>query len=152
LLYLLARGRVRPAITALAWVAAYALFGLAELGPAPYIAFFTYQLPRLASGQAFAFFLGRAEMLAGNFGVYALPLKLRGRGVLGMTLAAAAWLSWIYGAILTAVTVVAARRASGTRIDHLQRWLAILNLAALRSPLAPYVYVTSGVIWLLTLL
>ena len=152
LIYLLARGRVRSVLAVGAWVVVYALLGLAAFGPAPYVAFFQYQLPRLASGEAFAFFLGRPDMLAGNFGVYALPLKLRGLGVPGMTLGISSALTWGYSLLLLLVTVLAARRSAGTRIDHAQRWLAVLNLAALRSPLAPYLYVTSGSIWLLTLL
>ena len=152
LVYLLARGRWRPVLAVVAWVAVYALLGLAVLGPAPYVAFARYQLPRLASGEAFAFFLGRPLMLVGNLAVYALPLKLRGLGVPGMTLGVSSALMAIYGVLLLPVTVLASRRSSGSRIDQAQRWLAVLNLAALRSPIAPYLYVASGTVWLLTLL
>ena len=150
--YLLARGRVRPVLSVMVWIAVYSLLCLAEFGPAPYVAFFRYHLPRLASGEAFAFFLGRPALLAANFGVYALPLKLRGLGVPGMTLELSSVVTWIYTLLLLLATIVAARRGSGSRVDSAQRWLAVLNLGALRSPLAPYMYVTSSTIWLLTLL
>jgi hypothetical protein len=152
LVYLVARGRSRAVLAVLGWTLVYGLVGLLALGLAPYEAFFRYQLPRLASGAAFAFFLGRPMMLAGNFSVYALPLKLRGLGLPWMTLGFSSALSWVYLVLLVVAAFVAARRTSGSRLDQAQRWLALLNLAALRSPLAPYVYVMSGIVWLLTLM
>ena len=152
LVYLLARGRYRPVLAFGAWIIAYAVLGLVVLGPAPYVAFARYQLARLTSGEAFAFFLGRPLLLLGNLSVCALPLKLRAFGVPGMTLGVSSALMSIYGVLLLPVTFLASRRSSGSRIDQAQRWLAVLNLAALRSPLAPYLYVASGTIWLLTLL
>jgi hypothetical protein len=151
LVYMLARGRIRSVLAAMAWIVAYGILGLLVLGPAPYVAFVRYQLPRLASGEAFAFFLGRPSMLAGNFSLYALPLKLRGLGVPGMTLGLSSAVTLIYTLVLIGTAVVAARRGSRDRLDDAQRWLALLNLAALRSPLAP-LYATSGSVWLLTLL
>jgi hypothetical protein len=152
LLYLIVRGRWRAVMAVVGCIMAYGLLGLIVLGPEPYVAFLRYQVPRLASGAAFAFFLGRPAMLARNFSLYALPLKLRGLGVPGMTLGTSSALSSAYLLLLLVVGVVAARRTSGSRLDQAQRWLALLNLAALRSPLAPYVYVLSGTIWLLTLI
>jgi hypothetical protein len=152
LVYLLVRGRSRSVLAVLGWTAAYGLLGLLVLGPTPYDAFFRYHLPRLSSGAAFAFFLGRPMMLAGNLSIYALPLKLRGLGIPGMTLGLSSALGWGYLVLLVVAAFVAARRSSGSRLDQAQRWLALLNLAALRSPLAPYVYVVSGIVWLLTLM
>lgn len=152
LVYLVARGRSRSVLAVVGWTVAYGLLGLLILGPAPYDAFFRYQLPRLANSTAFAFFLGRPMMLAGNFSLYALPLKLRALGIPGMTLGRSSALNWAYLVLLVVAALIAARRTSGTRLDQAQRWLALLNLAALRSPLAPYVYVLSGTVWLLTLM
>ena len=125
LVYLLARGRWRPVLAVVAWVAVYALLGLAVLGPAPYVAFARYQLPRLASGEAFAFFLGRPLMLVGNLAVYALPLKLRGFGRSGDDPRSLVGVDGDHGVLLLPVTVLASRRSSGSRINQAQRWLAV---------------------------
>ncbi len=151
LVYLLARRRVRPVATTAVFIAAYALAALVVLGPAPYVAFFGYQLPRMANGTAFAF-AWRTSNVWGNFGVASLPPRLRILGVKGLPWGSSTYLAWLYGVLLLPLTVVAARRTSGSRLDLAQRSLALLNLAALRSPYAAFGYVTSGVVWLLTLL
>ena len=135
-------------ILTLAGVVAYAFAGLVLLGPAPYVAFVTYQLPRIASGEAFASFASNPV----NIAVYSLPLKLRALGVVGLPDNAPSTLSWIYGLALVPLAIASARRSANTRIDSAQRWLAILNLAALRSPYAGFPYANAGTVWLLTLL
>jgi len=50
------------------------------------------------------------------------------------------WLAW------------RARLASLNRRFQAMAWLALLNLAALRSPVAPSAYVTGPILWLLALL
>jgi hypothetical protein len=152
LVVLLARRQWRQAALVGGWMAAYTLLGLVVLGPAPLVAFFGYQLPRIASGAAFAFQLGRPGLLAESFAAYVLPLKLRAFGVPGMTLGVASTVGKAYGAALVAVAVVAARRGTGSRLDDAQRTLALLGLAGLASPIAPYPYAVAGTVWLLTLL
>ncbi len=151
LVYLVAQRRTRAVVWTFVWLAGYGLLALAVLGRAPFVAFVSYHLPRLASGDAFAFFLGRPSMLTGNFGAYALPLKLRAFGVPGMTLATAAFVRQAYLVLLVPIAFAAARRAR-SRLDTAERALALANLAALGSPLAPDFYVVSGVVWLVTLL
>lgn len=55
----------------LVFAAIYAIAGLLVLGPGPFIAFFTYHLPRVASGEAFAFFLNTDLTVTTNASVYA---------------------------------------------------------------------------------
>lgn len=154
LLVLLARRDWR----ALAWTAgfgvAFGLLGLAILGPAPYAAFFGYQLPRIASGAAFEFtHLGQnAVFLASrNFSVTGVAEKLRLLGAPAAMLVAARAAAWTYTLALIPLALRVARVAP-SRVGGLLAGLALLNLAALRSPLAPAFYVTAPVLWVLVLL
>jgi hypothetical protein len=141
---------------ALGWTAAFAvafsLVGLAILGPKPYAAFFGYQLPRIASGAAFAFtHLGRNAVFltSRNFSIEALGAKLRLLDQGPALLAMARVVTWLYTMTVLMLAVLAAR-APRTRVEHLLAWLALLNLAALRSA-APSMYVMAPVLWMLVL-
>jgi hypothetical protein len=150
LLYLAIRRRGRPIVWTVAFAAAYTLAGLLVLGPEPYRAFLEYHLPRIASGEAFSFFLRSDLTLAGNASIYAIPFKLQRLGVPGMSALLASSLMWMYTALLVGATVVAARRRQLTSGPVV--WLALLTLGSLRSPDAPNVYVSASGLWLLTLL
>jgi len=149
-LYLLAQRRWRPVISTAAWSLAWVLLGLAVLGWAPYEAFFDYQLPRISSGEAFAFFLRSDLTIASNWGIYGLPIKLGRLGVPGMTTEVASVLSWLYTIPVVVVAVLAARRRGAADVQPLF-WLALLCLGSLRSPLAPNVYIGAPALWLLAL-
>ncbi|HTO09541.1 MAG TPA: glycosyltransferase family 87 protein [Myxococcota bacterium] len=153
LVALLARRRWRDlAWTALGgvvlWAAAWAL-----LGPEPFRAFFGYQLPRLASGAAFSF-AERPEtpafVVSRNFSAYGLAAKLRALGVSGASPAVGQVISGGYTLLLLWLAFTA--REGVTRLERAQRWLALLSLAALRSPVAPSAYVVVPSLWLLCLL
>jgi len=143
---------------ALAWtsvfVVVFALLGLVVLGSAPYTAFFSYQVPRMVSGAAFHFTHEGAHavfLASRNFSIVALTEKLRLLGATGGVLTAAAMLPWLYTAALVVIAALTARGAQ-TRTGLLLTWLALLNLAALRSPMAPSAYVLAPVLWMLALL
>jgi hypothetical protein len=151
LVYLALRRRSRPILWTLAFAAAYTLAGLLVLGPAPYRAFFEYHLPRVASGEAFSFFLNSDLTVATNASVYSIPFKLQRLGVPGMSAPLATALTWLYTALLVGAIVFAARRHRHSGLEPAV-WLGILTLGSLRSPDAPNVYVGTSALWLLTLL
>ena len=151
LIYLALRRRTRALLWTMAFAAAYVLAGLLVLGPAPYRAFIEYHLPRVASGEAFSFFLSSDLTVATNASVSAIPFKLQRLGVPGMSTALATILTWIYTALLAGVVVVVARRHRPSVLEPIV-WLGILTLGSLRSPDAPNVYVGASALWLLALL
>lgn len=151
LVLLFARRRWRELAYTVGFAAAYGILALAVLGPAPFVAFFTYQLPRIASGAAFSFFLRDPFFISRNVSVYGVVFKLRELGVPGMTRGVASALSWLYTVVLVWLAWRAAR-VERTRLGEAQLWLALLTLAALRSPLAPSAYAVAPILWLLTLL
>jgi hypothetical protein len=154
LVVLLARREWR----ALGWTAAFgvvfALVGLAVLGPDPYRAFIAYQLPRLASGAAFEFTHNGAHevfLISRNFSIAGLGAKLRVLGAPDAWISAVGIAPWIYLVGLLALAWFTAR-ARRTRVGQLILWFSLLNLAALRSPIAPSAYVLAPVLWVLALL
>ena len=159
-LFLLAAGRRRP----VAWTLAVSLVlsGLAlwSLGTGPFTDFFVYQLPRLGSGEAFPW-VEVPSVAPLNGSIYGLLTKLRAFGVPGTDKAAGSVICHLYGIAVLALAWVAARRLqraatilgpSGLRLRQAQAWLALLSLAAARSPFLPDVYATLGSLWLMTLL
>lgn len=136
------------AITAVAW---------AVLGSAPFVAFAQYQLPRLASGEAFAF--GevwpeiRELVIADNQGAYGLVLKLQEMGVPALDTGVARWTSKLFALAVVALTALWARREqAASRRQRAVSWLAILGLGSLLSTGAFGDYVPLAATWLLTFL
>jgi hypothetical protein len=150
LIYLAIRRRGRPILWTVIFVAIYVLVGLLVFGPEPYRAFLGYQVPRVASGRAFSFFVRNDLTLAANSSVYAIPFKLQRLGVPGMSAPLANGLVWIYTAMLLGATIVAAYRKRESTLEPAV-WLGLLTLCSLRSPEAPNVYVGTSALWLLTL-
>jgi hypothetical protein len=149
---LLARRQYRGAAWTIAWCAAFVVLGMVVLGLAPYRAFIEYQVPRLQSGQAFAFALNDPLAIAANESIHAIPSKLRSLGVhvpasyasIGPVLTA------IYVAAVVAIAAFAGEEP--TRRARAAGWLALLVLTSLLSPFAPNLYATVPMLWLLTLL
>lgn len=135
--------------------AALTVLALAVLGPAPFVAFADYHLPRLLGGEAFAFADAwpevRDALVAGNVSPWALVTKLEILGVPGVGPALAKPANWLYSLLVLVVAVVAARRVRD-RSGAAQVWLALLTLASLRSPGAWGDYVPVASLWLLTFL
>jgi Glycosyltransferase family 87 len=151
-LVLVARRRWR----AVGWVAGFALvyvaMTLALFGTRPFVAFFGYRLPHLASFNApdvsVPFVV---KLVAINHAVAFIPFKLQALGVPGMSRGLALALSWVYTAGVLAATVAVGRAPAETRLGEAARWLALLHLAALRSPFVPDAYALITPLWLLTL-
>ncbi len=150
LVYLLARRRWREVAWTLGACVVFSLVGLAVLGWTPFEAFLGYQLPRIHTGEAFAFYEHEALVVSRNLGIPGLVTKLHWFGVPGMTHGVGATLGWLFTFLLFWLAWAAGRRAEG-RVAEARVWLALLTLGALRSPLAPP-YVTISTLWLLTVL
>jgi MFS family permease len=133
----------------------FVLLGLLALGSDPFVAFLSYQLPRLVNGEAFSF-IERADVpvfiLARNFSIYGIVAKLRLLGVAGVGSATAQALTWAYTALVLWLAWKVGRNATLDRRSHVMLWIGLLSLASLRSPVAPSAYVTASFLWLLALL
>lgn len=143
---------------ALAWSVAFSLLYLGVavlvLGAAPFQDFVNYELPRIASGEVWAFLElpGLEGVIAMNDSVPGLVLKLRVLGVDGMGLKQMAAVAWVWSIALLVFAWLAARRAKDmTRIGQACVWIALLGLAALRSPFVPDDYGLFPALWLWTL-
>jgi hypothetical protein len=154
LIPLLIQRRWRAVGWTAAFVGGYTLLAWLVLGSGPFAAFLNYEMPRLQSGEAFAFARWlpeyATEIIARNQTPFALIAKLNELGVPGMTDELARSVNWVYSFFVLGLAIWAARTAAG-RTHQAQVWLALLNLAALRSPGA-FVYHVVGSLWLLTLL
>ena len=153
---LLAQRRFRE----IGWTAAFGLgftaLTLGVFGWAPFEAFFTYHLPRLGSGAAFAFDEVWPEIadlvVADNQGIFGLVVKLGALGVAGMTKATAAWVSRLFTIAVLALGFFAGRRVlASDRLVQAAGWLGLLGLASLASPGAWGDYVPVTAVWLLSL-
>jgi hypothetical protein len=150
-LYLLFRRQWRSAGWAIGCAAAITLIALAVLGPAPFHAFLSYQLPRLSSGEALETVFVHDLAIVGNQSIYGLVQKLGLLGVPGMSGRSAATVSWLYNLVLLGLVALAAR-PDPSRARQALVWLALLQLASLRSPFLPDTYAQFSLVWMLTLL
>jgi hypothetical protein len=142
--YLLAARRFAAAAWTAAFGVVYALVALALFGTRPFVDFFVYHLPRIASGETFAFLVEPRPSMS-NLGVFGVPFKLRLLGWAGSE--ADAWalarqLSWGYTLVLVGLAVWAGWRhktPEGGRAGAalLGVWFGLLALGSLRSPYAP---------------
>ena len=152
--YLLATRRWRAALWTFGFFLIYSLIAYAEMGPKPFESFVHYELPRIANGEAWAWLEneGLEAVVAINDSVPGAVLKLRQLGVPGMTRGAETIVSWIWTALAVLLTVLAARRAQQqSRLERAASWLAILAVAAFRSPFVPDTYGLFPVVWLWSL-
>lgn len=138
----------------LAWVTGAAgtilALAFAILGMAPFRAFVTYQLPRLASGAAFESLFAHPDTIAANQSIFGLVQKLDLLGAPGMGGTTAAAVTWIYTGALIAVVAVRAR-ATLDRASQALLWLVLVQLASLRSPFTPDTYAAFPLVWMLVL-
>jgi hypothetical protein len=81
----------------------FVLLGLLVLGIDPFVAFGSYQLPRIVNGEAFSF-IERADipvfLISRDFSIYRIITKLRPLGIAGIGSATAHALAWAYTAVL----------------------------------------------------
>lgn len=142
--WLLASRRWAAAAWTVLFAGLYALLALLLFGARPYEDFLGYHLPRLASGETFAF-LSQPLPSMSNLGVFGVPFKARIAGWGGSE--ADAWalarqLAWGYTLVLFVVAVSSGwRRPAPTtprgRAVMLGEWFGLLALGAMRSPFAP---------------
>lgn len=142
--WLLASRRWAAAAWTVLFAALYAALAVALFGTRPYADFIGYHLPRLASGETFAF-LSEPMAAMSNLGVFGVPFKLRLAGWSGSE--ADAWalarqLAWVYTLVLFVVAAWSGwrRRDPSTtheRVVMIGEWFGLLALGALRSPFAP---------------
>lgn len=153
---------VRRQWRSLAWTAAAGTFfcGLAlwVVGWQAFEAFFTYHLPRLQSGETFAFAEAWPELgdiiMADNQGVAGLVGKLRALGISAMTPEVGRWLTKIAQLAIVAVVALGTIRIERLDADRGARalfWFGILGLGSLTSPGAFGDYVPLTATWMLTL-
>jgi alpha-1,2-mannosyltransferase len=150
LVWLLARQRFRALGWTLGWGLASTAVTLALLGPAPFVDFLGYHVPRLASGAAFAFDEAWPELAglvtADNQGVFGLARKL------GADKPLAAQVGRFYAlAVLAAAAWTGLRLRGASRWARAASWVALLGLGSLASAGAWGDYVPSVAIWLLAL-
>jgi hypothetical protein len=139
----------------LAWVVAYGLLllGIAWvwIGEQAFAAFFGEHLPRLANGDAFAFFEEDSGLIALNASPYGFIYKLQSFGLEWANRSLALLALNSYTVVIVLLAVFLGLRPPQSRADKALAWAGLLGLAALRSPFAPSLYVLAGFVWLLTL-
>jgi alpha-1,2-mannosyltransferase len=142
---------------ALAWTAVAGLalvaLTLAVYGSGPFDDFLHHELPRLSSGAAFP----QSEfpqVAAGNMSFYGLLVKLRTLGLDGLDRHTGLTFNSVYGlAVLALAVVVLWRRRESLeqpsgRVEQLQLWFALINLASFRSPFVGGPYGMIGTAWI----
>lgn len=149
---LLAQRRWRSA----AWSAGFGVLLLAlsvlTLGVNPVASFFTFTLPRLGSGEVFAFMDDDPFSVVTNMSPFGLPFKLQLMGLdVGDPWVLAHRLGRGYSVALVVLAVLAALRRPGDRRTQAVMWMSLLVLAALQSPFAPQ-YTLMALLWAITLL
>lgn len=161
LLMLLTQRRLREALFVLGFGLLFCVLLLIIAGSAPFRDFLFFQLPRLLSGEAFAFFKETVEGRAANGSIFGLPYRLELLGLVRHPDRIAPVLNRIYTAGLVVLTVFLAWKGpqlaaptephdDRARVARALVWVAVLNLAALQSPFAPP-YVRLGTLWGLTI-
>lgn len=151
LLLLLLQRRWRAAAWTATWGMLLVIASVAVLGKAPFEAFVTYHLPRLASGESLASVFAYPATALVNDGILGLAQKLalvgvpEANGVLQVAIPRA------YLVVLAAATFIGATASTDRRAMALA-WLALLQLASLQSPFVPDVYAHFAWVWMLALM
>ncbi len=147
LLALAARRRWRALAWTLGGLAAWTVLALLIFGRAPFVEFLHYQVPRIATGEAFGQVLFPA-VAAVNQAIYGIPLKVRvfDRPA---SLALSAQLAWIYSIVPCAAAVLLGRKRD---FPEPLLWALVLALATYRAPFLPQDYAALGPLWTLALL
>lgn len=164
LAYLVVRRSWRAVGWTIAAMTAYAFTALLIFGDKPYRAFIDYQLPRLASGDAFWFAREHIRAILVNLSVMGTVYKLHTLDLLGQLdpapIAGAAM--WLFtAALLFCIFALGQKhhqRASNLkspqpddRLALVRVWVVLLILGQLRSPFLPWDYGSILVILLMAL-
>jgi hypothetical protein len=143
LAYLAARSRWRAVASTTVACALYLTLTWLWFGAAPIEAFVDYQLPRLASGAAFASFVGQPNFDTVHMSIPGVVISLEQLGLDPGSTAATA-LGSLYAVGVLVVVWILARRGE-TPIA----WLALLGLASTAGLYAPAAYTSVATLWLL---
>ncbi len=122
------------------------------LGEAPFRAIITYNLPRLSSGAALETQFAHPDAIAASHAIFGFVQKLELLGVPGASQPLAIAASWLYSGALVFFEVLGARARSTEPLSRALVWLALLQLASLRSPFTPDTYALFPILWMLVLL
>ena len=157
-LYLIAARKWRAVAAVAATGIVIALAAWLLFGTGAYRMFLTYEVPRIASGEAFPQ-IDRPHQAHLNGAFYGLLAKLRALGASFLDTPTALRLTSLYGLLAIALGVATAMRARHQedatprgRLRLVQLWLALVTLASFRSPFAGFVYAWTGTFWLIVLL
>jgi hypothetical protein len=134
LVYLAIRREWRAVGWTAGWAAILTLVTVADIGWAPFPAFFDH-LPRLLSGEAFPM-LRSAVTPPNSQSIPGLVLKLPSLSGPEVPFVSLKIAGWIYSAVILWATVRLALRPLAPRVAPLG-WLVVLGLAAFRSPFIP---------------
>jgi hypothetical protein len=159
--YLFIQRRWREVLWSCGFMVIYCGLTVLCFGPHPFVEFIQYQLPRLASGEAFSF-LKDVWNAATDYGIVGLLLKLKWLGWQGMSVPAALRANKGYALFLMVPVVLSALRnrknlpamaaKSDLRVVEVQTWLALLYLGSLQSPFLAEPMALFHCLWLLTLI
>lgn len=141
-LYLLARRRFRPAVATMIAGAVFSALAFMIFGGKVYDAFFSYHVPRLASGEAFPALKFVPPAILINHSVYGIVLKLKLFGATSHGMELAGKIAWIYTLVVVGIVGFLARRREAGRDFDPMLALALLALGALRAPFLPQEYGT----------
>ena len=154
-IYLIATRRWKAVGWTLGFSLLYTAIAYAWIGDQPFRALFEYQLPRMATGEAWAF-LEMKELgfvAAINDSVPGLVYKLNALDVPVATRALVQQVSWAWTLVVVGLTLLAAKRASRmSRLELAATWLALLALASFRSPFLPDHTGLFTPLWILSLI
>jgi hypothetical protein len=142
ILYLLVRREFRVVGIAVGSGLVFLIMTTLAFGAHPVVEFFTYQMPRLDSGDALpALCVPGAVAINASIPGLVLKLKLFGISLSRKTLSLT---GWIYSAVVLGLAAHAARAADEetSPVQEAIQWLALVGLAAMRSPFLPNEYGT----------
>jgi hypothetical protein len=151
LLPLIARGAWRSVVSCLAWCVGLSCVAWVVLGNTPFVAFVSYALPRIASGEAFDFESVWPEfghdLLVMNLSVTRVGTKLAELGVIGSHEGLTTWLPRVFAVLLVLGAFFGARRrrSRGSRVLF---WLGLLAVAPIQGG-AGFDYVVAPSLWML---
>lgn len=149
---LLAQRKWRPVAWTVGVGVLYLLLSVLTRGVGPLVSFLTYTVPRLSSGEAFAFFDDDNFSVLINMSPFGIPFKVQLLGIdVGDPWAVGRVVGRVYTVILVVLTALTAFRPSQDTHRQAVSWMALLVLAAIQSPFAPG-YTVIALLWAITLL
>lgn len=154
-IYLVTTRQWRAVFATAAACGVYSAIAYLAFGIAPFDAFLHHELPKIASGDAWGWLEAdtMGAVVAINDSVPGLVLKLGQLGVSGMTRPVEVSLSMVWTLAAVALAVLAGLRSSVmSPLEKALAWLALLAVAAFRSPFVPDTYGLFPLLWIWSLL